>query len=282
MKVAIQGERGSFSEEAALQLLPGSMPVSCGNFAEVFDLLENRQVERAVIPIENTLAGSVTENYDLLRERQAFILAETRLRIEHNLIVHPDCQPARIKEVISHPVALQQCRRFLKRHPNWRVSAFYDTAGSVKHIMEQGLTEVAGIAGQRAVKAYGARLLHSAVEDNKKNFTRFFLIARSARYSPHANKISLWFSTRNQPGALFKCLSVFALRDISLTRIESRPVPGQPWEYSFYLDFLGSLRDQTTRNALRHLEEVTDAVKVLGCYPEAEQDRSKRPQRRRS
>lgn len=270
MKIAIQGEPGSFSEEAALNLRPEAKISCCPSFREVFAQLAARTVDRALIPIENTLAGSVTENYDLLREHNAFIQAETQLRIKHNLIIHPASRTQQIRRVLSHPVALQQCRTFLRKHGQWEVVPFYDTAGSVKQMMEQGWKDAAAIASRRAVDVYGARLLREGIEDNKKNFTRFFLLSRSERWPNQADKVSLALTIQNQPGALFKCLSVFALRDLNLTRIESRPVPGRPWEYCFYVDFLGNPRQAPTRNALRHLEEITDSVKILGVYPSAQ------------
>jgi len=267
MRIAIQGEPGSFSEEAALGLFPQARAVACASFPEVYRLLHAKQVERALIPIENTLAGSVAENYDLLREQPVYILAETQLRIRHNLIVAPGTKLGAIRRVLSHPVALQQCRLLLARHPQWEVVPFYDTAGSVKHLMEARLGDAAAIASARAAAVYGARILKREVEDNKQNFTRFFLLGRTPKWSSKANKISLVFRTRDLPGALFRCLSVFALRDMSLSRIESRPVPGRPWEYSFYMDLLADPRALATRNALRHLAEITEFVKILGAYP---------------
>ncbi len=276
MKIAIQGEPGSFSEQAALNLMPQAKIDCCPSFREVFAHLADRVVERALIPIENTLAGSVTENYDLLREQKAFILAETQLRIEHNLILHPESSLRQIRRVLSHPVALQQCRTFLRKHPGWEVVPFYDTAGSVKEIMAKGWKDAAGIASRRAADVYHARILQEGIEDNKKNYTRFFLLGRTEKRSKQADKVSLALTIQNQPGVLFKCLSVFALRDLNLTRIESRPVPGRPWEYCFYIDFMGNPEQAPTRNALRHLEEITDSVKILGVYPSAQSEESRR------
>jgi prephenate dehydratase len=280
MKISIQGERGSFSEEAALGLAPRARIVPCATFADVFAALLKGKVDRALVPIENTLAGSVAENYDLLRDSAVSITHETQLRIRHNLIVAPGTTLGQIRRVISHPVALQQCRIFLARHAKWRSEPFYDTAGSVKYIMETGSRDTAAIAGSRAASLYAARIVKNDIEDNKKNFTRFFLLSRRTRRVPGANKVSVVFATRNVSGALFKCLSVFALRDISLTRIESRPVPGQPWEYSFYVDFMGNIGESNTQNALRHLGEITDFLKVLGAYRAAERDPQWRSTRR--
>ncbi len=268
MKVAIQGETGSFSHEAAKRMVPGSSIVPCARSAEVFDRVERSSVAAAVIPIENSLAGSVTEHFDLLLARKVFIQREFRLRIIHNLIAAPGVKLKDVRRAYSHPVALEQCRDFFRRHPRIEPVPFYDTAGSVKHVIEQNLQDAAGIAGRQAAKEYGGRILASGIEDDKRNFTRFFLVRKTSRVLPGANKTSIAFSVRNIPGALFKALSVFALRDISLSKIESRPLRGRPWEYVFYADFLSG-DDEPARNALRHLAEVTDLVKVLGIYPAA-------------
>jgi prephenate dehydratase len=166
-------------------------------------------------------------------------------------------------------VALAQCSRFFARHPQIEKVPFYDTAGAVKMLAERGIQGAAAIASRTAAAVYHARLLKSHLEDHRENFTRFLLLSKTATLSRHANKVSLVFSTENVPGALFKCLSVFALRDIDLTKLESRPLRGRPWEYLFYLDFIGNVREERCRNALAHLGEVTNFLRVLGCYPRA-------------
>lgn len=295
MKVAIQGELGSFSHEAAERMLPRCTVVPCARSAEVFDRVERGSVEGAVIPIENTLAGTVAEHADLLVSRNVFIQAEYLLRIIHNVIAPPGVQMRSLRRVLSHPVALDQCRDFFHQHPDIEPVPFYDTAGSVKHVVENHLKDAAGIAGQQAAREYSGKILKAGIEDEKSNFTRFFLIRQlgRGRRSPSrvsqarrgvghaaagtdycrlipagANKTSIAFKVKNLPGALFKSLSVFALRDISLSKIESRPMRGRPWEYVFYVDFLRG-DDEPAQNALRHLEEVADFVKVLGVYPAA-------------
>ncbi|HUC29798.1 MAG TPA: prephenate dehydratase [Candidatus Acidoferrum sp.] len=282
MKVAIQGELGSFSHEAARRMLPGCTVVPCARSVEVFDRVERGSVGAAVIPIENTLAGTVAEHADLLVTRDVFIQAEHLLRIVHNVIAPPGAKLGSLRKVLSHPVALDQCRNFFRRHRNIEAVPFYDTAGSVKHVMDNELKDAAGIAGRQAAREYGGRILQAGIEDDKRNFTRFFLIQRlrtvrrgkwrQADYQSllprGANKTSIAFHVKNVPGALFKSLSVFALRDISLSKIESRPMRGRPWEYVFYVDFLRG-DDEPARNALRHLAEVAEFVKVLGIYPEA-------------
>lgn len=278
MKVAIQGEAGSFSEEAARTFLPGNSVVSCATSSEVFRRVADRSVDAALIPIENSLAGPVSIHLDLLLASEVFVQREFRLRIRHNLIAGPGVRLADIRRVLSHPVALEQCREFLNRHPRMRAEAFYDTAGSVKHVVAEGLRDTAGIASLRAAAVYKGRVLARGIEDDKQNFTRFFLLRRNRRVLLNAGKTSVAFALKNEPGALFKALSVFALRDISLTKIESRPLlssavalrkkkdKGQPWEYAFFADFLRG-DDEPARRALAHLEEVAEFVKVLGIYP---------------
>lgn len=281
MKVAIQGELGCFSHEAAGKMLRQCTVVPCARSAEVFDRVENGSVDAAVIPIENTLAGTVAEHADLLVARRVFIQAEYLLRIVHNIIALPGVKVGSLRRVMSHPVALDQCRDFFRHHSQIEAVPFYDTAGSVKHVIENRLRDAAGIAGRQAAREYGGKILQSSIEDDKRNFTRFFLIRKRGRASGQrgnsdyrktiprgANKTSIAFHVKDTPGVLFKSLSVFALRDISLSKIESRPMRGRPWEYVFYVDFLRG-DDDAARNALRHLGEVAEFVKVLGIYPAA-------------
>jgi prephenate dehydratase len=268
MKIAIQGEPGAFSHEAALRMVPRCSVVPCARSAEVFDRVDRGAVGGAVIPIENSLAGSVAEHFDLLLSRDVFIQKEFPLRIVHNLIAARGVKFGELRRVYSHPVALDQCRDFFRRYPKIEPIAFYDTAGSVKHVVEKQLRDSAGIAGKQAASVYGGTILKAGIEDDKQNFTRFFFVRKRRHVRPGANKTSLAFSVKNIPGALFKALSVFALRDISLSKIESRPVRGRPWEYVFYVDILRG-DDAPARNALRHLGEVADLVKVLGIYPAA-------------
>jgi prephenate dehydratase len=256
-------------------MLPRCTVVPCARSVDVFDLVKRGSVDAAVIPIENSLAGTVAEHADLLVERDVFVQAEFHLRIVHNLIAAPGVKLSSVRQVLSHPVALDQCRDFFRRHPRIEPVPFYDTAGSVKHVIANQLKDAAGIAGRQAAREYKGKILLAGVEDDKRNFTRFFLIrkarsgARTKSLIPRgANKTSIAFKVKNLPGALFKSLSVFALRDISLSKIESRPMRGQPWEYVFYVDFLRG-DDEPARNALRHLGEVADFVKVLGIYPAA-------------
>jgi prephenate dehydratase len=273
---AFQGERGAFSEEAARQLLGQRVEVApYPRFEDVFRSLTQKKVGAAVVPIENTLAGSVHENYDHLLHHDLPIVAETSVRIVHNLIAPPGVPFRKIRRVFSHPVALNQCLRFFAAHPRIDRVVFYDTAGSVKMIMEEGLEDAAGIASALAAENYGASILKRSIEDDRRNFTRFFLLRRpefARKYPRKARsraewKTSLVFTTRNIPGALFRSLAAFALRDLNLTKIESRPLRGKPWEYLFYLDFIGHVDDPVSQKALGHLREVADFWRVLGCYP---------------
>ncbi len=217
--------------------------------------------------------GSVHENYDLLLKYNLPIRGETFVRIVHNLITPPGVKFPQVRRVYSHPVALNQCRRFFEENPRIEKTPFYDTAGSVKMVMEKGLTDAGAIASANAAEIYGGRILGKSIEDDRENFTRFFLLERPKRKPNRAKrqtskrfKTTVVFSTRNLPGALFRSLSAFALRDINLTKIESRPLRGKPWEYLFYLDFIGHVDDTACRNALHHLAELADMLRVLGCY----------------
>jgi prephenate dehydratase len=274
--IAFQGARGAFSEEAARKLVGLQTAVlPCERFEDVFRSLKSGKVAGAVVPIENTLAGSVHENYDHLVNFEFPIVAETSVRIVHNLIVKKGVPFSKIRRAFSHPVALNQCLDFFAQNPQIERIPFYDTAGSVKMIIEEGLADAAAIASSVAAEIYGGRILRRSIESDRQNFTRFFLL-RTSQYArrhvtPPAShttwKTSLVFSTRNVPGALFRALSAFALRDLSLTKIESRPLRGKPWEYLFYVDFLGRVDTPNARNALHHLQELADFLRVLGCYP---------------
>jgi prephenate dehydratase len=274
--VAFQGERGAFSEEAARQLLgPEVAVLPCARFEDIFRTLKEGRVAGAVVPIENTLAGSVHENYDHLQNFELPIVAETSVRIVHNLMAPKGVKFPQIRRVFSHPVALNQCLDFFERNPQIERIPFYDTAGSVKMVVAERLTDAGAIGAAVAAEIYGAHILRRSIESDRRNFTRFFLL-RTPAYArrhpvtagPHTPwKTSLVFSTRNVPGSLFRALSAFALRDISLVKIESRPLRGKPWEYLFYVDLLGHVDAPEVKNALRHLEELADFMRVLGCYP---------------
>jgi len=276
-RVSFQGEKGAFSQEAAHQLLgPSIEVVPCQRFDELFRSLETKEADAAVVPIENTLHGSVHENYDHLLRFDFPIVAETSVRIVHNLIAPPDVPRRRVRRVYSHPVALNQCLKFFERHPQLEKVPFYDTAGSVKMLMEERPKDAAAIASSVAAEIYGATILKRSIEDDRQNFTRFFLLRRPEQVAPlpaeapgkRKWKTSLVFTTHNVPGALFRALSAFALRDVNLMKIESRPLRGKPWEYLFYVDLIGRIDEPRLKNALGHLTELADFLRVLGCYPQ--------------
>lgn len=270
MKTAIQGEPGSFSHEAALKLVPGAEIMPCALSAEVFAALAEGKADAAAIPIENSLAGSVSEHFDLLLTYDVKAERETLLRIRHNLMTVPGVEMDAIERVYSHPVALAQCRRFLAEHPRMKALAFYDTAGSAKQIMETGDRHSAAIASEAAARYYGAQILQRDIEDNPENFTRFFLVRRSAdaALDPEANKISLAFSIEHRPGSLVSALQELAALGTNLTKIESRPVHGKPWEYIFYVDCQIRSPEEGTR-AIDALNWHCVMVKELGRYKEA-------------
>lgn len=267
MRIAIQGEPGSFSHEATLRIASDADVKHCAFSTEVFQALSSGDVEAAVIPIENALAGSVLEHYDLLLQHDVFAEQEYLLPIHHNLIVAPGTRLEELRIVDSHPIALAQCRQFFARHPQIAARAAYDTAGSVKRLMADGDRTVAAIAGTRAAMHYGAEILERNLEDSSENYTRFFLIRRraEAQISPSADKVSLAFKVENRPGTLVDALQAFAGLGVNLTKIESRPVPGSPWHYVFYTDYqLPS--PQAADRALELLAAHCSMVKELGRY----------------
>ncbi len=267
MHIAIQGEPGSFSHEAALKAEPEATLLPCAFSAEVFAAVASGAADAAVIPIENSLAGSVVEHYDLLLAHPVGVESEWLLRIRHNLIGAPGTRLEKIRHAYSHPVALAQCRRFFLEHPEIEAAPFYDTAGSVKQLMELRDPGVAGIASAQAAQHYGAEILMSGIEDNAENYTRFFLIRKREQVRPETrpNKVSLAFAVENRPGTLVAALQVFAGMGTNLTRLESRPVPGRPWEYVFYADY--QLADAGAADeALERLPGHCSMVRELGRY----------------
>jgi prephenate dehydratase len=280
-RVAFQGEMGAFSAEAARKLMGDAVELMpCEAFDRMFAAVEGRAADYCLAPIENSLFGSVYQNYDLLLKHNLHIVGEVTLRIVHNLIAAPGASIEDVRRVYSHPVALGQCLKFLGAHPAMKPVAAYDTAGSVKLIMESREPGAAAIASAGAAEVYGARVLMAGIEDDRQNFTRFLLLARAGEYddssatpapnsSPSDYKTSIVFSLEHRTGSLYRAMAVFALRDIDLTKIESRPLVGRPWEYSFYLDFVGHTEEQRVKNALAHLAEFAASVKVLGCYRQA-------------
>jgi prephenate dehydratase len=277
-KIAIQGEFGSFSHEAALALAPQAQIMPCALSGEVFRCLVAGEVDAAVIPIENSLAGSVLEHYDLLLANDVLIEREHLLRVRHNLIAAPGATLASLSKVYSHPIALDQCRGFFRKHPHLHATPFYDTAGSVKHVLakEQRDANAGAVASRQAAAEYGGVILVEGIEDNPQNYTRFFLVRTAARSreagltpaAAEANKVSLCFAVENRPGSLVAALEVFARQQIDLTKIESRPVPGSPWHYIFYADYRIEQPGKADA-ALAELAQHCSMVKELGRYAAA-------------
>lgn len=276
MKAAFQGIEGAYSEVAAREVLgPHCKTLPLATFDEVFRSVQLGKADRGVIPIENSLSGSIHQNYDLLLAHRLHIVAETHLRIEHVLMCHPESSFRRLKTIRSHPQALNQCSRFFSRHLRLRPEPFFDTAGAAQFIMESQALETGAIASAYAAKLYGLKVLKRNLEDQPNNFTRFLLISRR-RWEPkpgvHAKCSICFMPVKNQVGILFRILGVFALREIDLLKIESRPDRSSSFEYQFYLDFAGSPKDRHVANALDHLQEMVREFRLLGVYPADRRD----------
>jgi prephenate dehydratase len=269
-RVAFQGERGAFSEEAAVKLLGEEIQlVPRPTFEALYSSIQDSLADLILAPIENSLAGSVHRSYDLLVASGLHIQAEVVIPIVHNLIGVPGATFEHIMQVSSHPVALAQCERFFANHPSIKRVAAEDTAGSVRDVMQAGDPSKAAIASRRAASVYGATILKEHLEDHPENYTRFLLLAPSAEVPEKADKLSLVLLLAHKPGSLCLALNAFARRNLNLLKIESRPIAGTPWSYCFYLDLQASLKDPDTVAALEELQQFTDSVKILGCYPQA-------------
>ena len=268
LRVAFQGERGAFSEEAAMHLLGDKIEtVPRPTFEALFSSIADGLTDYVLAPIENTLAGSVHRSYDLLLESNLHVIRETISSIIHNLIALPGAKFEQIASVESHPVALAQCESFFRAHPQIRRVASLDTAGSVRDVIQAGDPSRAAIAGKRAAEIYGGEILREHLEDHRENWTRFLLLSATPEASENADKLSLVLHLEHEPGALKRALDVFAGRGINLLKIESRPIPGHPWEYRFYLDLQTSLGDAQAQQALAELRSSVRELRVLGCYP---------------
>jgi prephenate dehydratase len=270
VRVAFQGERGAFSEEAAVKLLGEECTlVPRPTFEAAFSAIRDKAADYILAPIENSLAGSVHRSLDLLVESRLNILAEVIIPIAHNLIAAPGARFEDISVVESHPVALAQCEQFFSAHPKLKRIATEDTAGSVREVVKSGDRSRAAIAGRRASEIYGGAILREHLEDNRENYTRFLLLSESSAVPENANKLSLVFQLDHRPGALYHALEPFARRNINLMKIESRPVHGSPWQYRFYLDLQASRRDPEAAAALRELESLVVNLRILGSYVSA-------------
>lgn len=273
MIVAFQGEPGAYSEAAAQSYAPGAQVLPCPRFEDVFRAVESGEAQRGVLPIENSIGGTIHRNYDLLLDHDLTILGDLELEVVHSLLALSGVTLDRVRQIFSHPQALAQCDRFLRSLPGVEVVATYDTAGSAKLLKDRHLTDGAAIASARAASVFGLEILKTGIQDFADNITRFLIVGRHDAEASHAapssaaNKTTIVFSLPNEPGALFKALSVFALRDIDLTKLESRPIPGRPWEYLFYVDLRVGAHELSCSRALAHLGEFAPMLRVLGSYP---------------
>jgi 3-deoxy-7-phosphoheptulonate synthase len=267
--VAFQGEPGAFSEKAARQYFGDRVKTSpSSSFREVFEKVVRGDVALGIIPVENTLGGSIHQNYDLLLEFDVQIVGETKLRVVHNLIANRGVGIERIRRIYAHPQAAAQCERLLRSHPQWQVLQVYDTAGSVKMIKEEKLLDAAAIASAEAARHFEMEILRQGIESDPRNYTRFIVISRESS-ARSGGKVSLVFAAENRPGALFRVLEVFSRRNVNLSKLESRPIPGRPFEYMFTVDLIGDVHDKSVAAALKDLKEHVTFHKVLGCYAPA-------------
>ena len=267
MRIAFQGEPGAYSEAAALRFTDHADLLPCESFEAVFAAVAGGKATHGILPVENSIGGSIHRNFDLLLEHDLPIVGEVQLAITHNLLALPGTSIDQVKRIYSHPQALAQCERFLRSLEGVHVEATYDTAGSAKLVKEQKLTDAAAIASERAAQVFGLHILKAEIQDYSDNITRFVLVSRTADQDQLADKTTVVFSLPNEPGSLFKALSVFALREIDLTKIESRPIRGRPWEYLFYVDLPVGRHDLKCARALVHLAEFARSMRTLGSYP---------------
>jgi prephenate dehydratase len=263
MRIAFQGEPGAYSEAAALAYSAHAEPMSCKTFDEVFDAVLRKKSTHGIVPMENSIGGTIHRNYDLLVDHDIPITGEVELDVVHCLQALPGTKIEDVTIVYSHPQALAQCERYLK-DLGVTVEAIYDTAGGAKLVAEQKMKGAAALASRRAAEVFGLEVLQEAVQDYEYNITRFFVIGGTP--APDANKTTIVFALPSTPGSLFRALSVFALRDINLSKLESRPIRGRPWEYLFYVDLETRRDDLVCARALSQLGEFAKWVRVLGTY----------------
>ena len=269
VKVAFQGERGAYSESAVYKFFGDTTEVKpCKDLSEVFENVDRQKVPVGVVPIENSLEGSVNQTYDLFLTHNLKVQGEIIIRISHCLIANPSTSLEAVKTVYSHPQALAQCRGFLERLGSNLIPT-YDTAGSVKMLEEKGLKDSAAVASEKAAEIYKMKILAREIEDTPTNYTRFFVISKNDSPISGEDKTSIIFAATHTPGALYHALGEFAKRDINLAKIESRPTKQKPWEYNFYLDFEGHRNEDNCSEALKALERYATFIKILGSYPKA-------------
>jgi chorismate mutase/prephenate dehydratase len=267
MRVAFQGEKGAYSENAVHAFFSRTVATEpCRNLSDVFEKVEKGETEFGVVPVENSTEGSVNETYDLFLTHSPKVCGEKILKIDHCLVANPSTKLASIKTIYSHPQALAQCRRFLERL-NYEPIPVYDTAGSVKMMKEKRLKDAGAIASEGAAKLYGMKILARGIADSPNNYTRFFVLSKNDSPPTGRDKTSIIFSVRHTPGSLYRALGVLARKDINMTKLESRPTRQTPWEYNFYLDFEGHRTEERCREALTELEEKALFLRILGSYP---------------
>jgi len=274
VRIAYQGESGAYSEAAAQKFNPDAAVVPCPAFDDVFQAVETGRVTCGALPIENSIGGTIHRNYDLLVQHELKVVGEVELAVIHSLAALPGVSLEQVTQIYSHPQALAQCDRFLRSCSGVEIVATYDTAGSAKLIRERNLKNTAAIASERAAQVHGLDILRTGIQDYADNITRFLIVTRPAAIADvlgarEPNKTTVVFTLPNTPGSLFKALSVFALRDIDVTKVESRPIPGRPWEYLFYLDLAVGTQEYRCGRALMHLAEFAPSLKTLGSYPSA-------------
>jgi arogenate/prephenate dehydratase len=266
MKIAYQGEPGAFSEAASRLVSADAALVPCKSFEDVFATVEQGPAGYGVLPIENSIGGSIHRNYDLLIENHLPIVGEVEVPVVHHLLALPGTSMTAIRKIYSHPQALAQCERFLRTLSGVEIVATYDTAGSAKMVADGMLADTAAIASARAGEIFGLVPLASSIQDFDDNITRFIVIGRRPLSTSAPDKTTIVFSLPNEPGSLFKALSAFALRSVGLTKLESRPIPGRPWEYLFYVDVAASRDELPCQRALGNLAEFAPMLRTLGSY----------------
>jgi prephenate dehydratase len=267
-QIVYQGEPGCNSDVASNKFFPKDIRrTGVRTFKDIFEMVKSKSKTYGVVPVENSLTGSIHQNYDLLLEYDVWVTGAVNLRIEHNLMAPAGTDIKSIKEIWSHPEALAQCRDFLSSHPEYKVVSVYDTAGAAKIVKEKKLKDVGIIAGPQVAKLYKFEKLKKNIESHPDNFTRFLIISKDKKIYTGENARTMFvFGVKNEPGILFRCLSIFALRNIDLTKLESRAVIGRPYEYLFYIDFKGSMEDENCKHAVETLKEVVKYFKLLGSY----------------
>lgn len=267
MRTAYQGEPGAYSEAAAAEFHPGADLMPCTSFEAVFDAVKTGTSTDGVIPVENTIGGTIHRNYDLLVEHDLSIVGEVEVAVDHCLLACPGTTRDAIRRVYSHPQGLAQCEMFLRTMAGVELVATYDTAGSAKLVRDGQLTDTAAIASRRAAEVFGLDVLESGIQDYALNVTRFVVIARHPDPAVLGEKTTIVFALPNEPGALYRALGVFAEREIDLTKLESRPIRGRAWEYMFYADLALGRHELRCARALVHLAEFAKWIRTLGSYP---------------